>query len=226
MLAPAAEAAPITLHYDVTFTELCYHQTTGCSDVNLGGFVLTLTADNVVVNTSSTGSTATLVDPRLSIDTTSIGFFTNPYPAALGVMAFYEGRVYERDNGAEQWSGGLVRDHFNTSGGPGYGTYVVSQLLTEESPKTPGDGSVVPLTSGDIFDLLTLPDFLFTYSVSAWTWACSPYNCPRDIDPRSFEATGVATYRDLTAAPVPEPATLSLLGLGLAAAAAHRARKR
>ena len=82
------------------------------------------------------------------------------------------------------------------------------------------DGVAVDPTSADVRASL-MRDLLFFQQVVAGT--CVD-NDPCVFDPRSFEASGTATFQQI--APVPEPGSIALLGSGLVGLYAAVRRRR
>jgi hypothetical protein len=226
VLAPSASATPLTLQYDVTVTRRCDVATDSCSNINIGGLALTITTDDTIHLREHEPflSRAHFGPTTVAIDTSSLGFFANPF-IPEEVSSIRTSWVQDTDFGTEASIGAFVQDLLFESGRingdqPGSEQYQVMMLLSSGRAHA-GDGIPVDPTSADVHASLA-QDLLFYHRVSAAT--CVDRN-PCVFDPRSFEAFGTATFRQ-EIAPVPEPATLSLLSLGLVAGAAARRLRR
>ena len=86
VFSPSASATPLTLNYNVTITRLCDVATGSCLDVNIGGLELTITTDdNVLRRERGFSGDQPVVSPAyfgpttVVIDTSSVGFFANPF---------------------------------------------------------------------------------------------------------------------------------------------------
>ena len=221
VLPPPVSATPLTLQYHLTITQRCGTSPGTCSAVSIGGLPLTLTTDDTINRRviSPDSSWAFFGPTTVSVDTSVLGDFANPFTpdsvfteAAnfLVNSAFGFTFVSVGDQRVE------VTDLGNTTQ-----TYLVLRILEfgrDVVPGTPADP-----TSADIANLLA-QDLRYQQIVYAVT--CSPAGGnPCVYDSRSFDASGTATFREVSA-PVPEPATGVLFGLGLTACAAARRRRR
>ena len=204
--AAPASATPLTLRYDVSLTTLCIGPEffLNCSGFSRE-FELTVTTDNTIYSSlAESHFTQAFFGPStLSIDTSSLGLdFENPFGGAnIDRSTSY---VYDEDLGAEGTRRvGVAFNLFDYTGDGVY--YRTANQLFWSLAGGPGDGVPASLTSADVNEFLTQRLF-FSHEVWAQT--------PDGFDPRSFRVEGTATLQG--AAPVPEPATLSLFGLGLA----------
>jgi hypothetical protein len=227
VLAPSASATPLTLQYDVTVTRLCDFATGSCSNVNIGGLELTVTTDDTILfrEYGPSSSTAHFGPTTVAIDTSALGFFPAPFVPDV-VVSFRSSSTtdYEALDTHEASLGTSITDlrlehsdePFEDDFPPELQYSLFTMLSGGERPHA-ADGVPEDPTSADVRASLAR-DFRFYYQV--WAAMCID-TLPCDIDPRAFEAFGTATFREQIA-PVPEPATLSLLSLGLLAGAAAR----
>ena len=222
VLAPSASATPLTLQYDVTVTRLCDVATGSCSNVNIGGLELG-TDDNILSREyqpsadQPTLSRANFGPTTLAIDTSSLGFFANPFePDEVSSIMTSWTQDYEALDTHEASLQPFIQDHLLETSQPHRELYQVLTTL-QGGLAHAADGVPVDPTSADVRASL-MRDLMFFQHVSAGICVDDD---PCVFDPRSFEASGTATFREQIA-PVPEPATLSLLSLGLVAGAAAR----
>jgi PEP-CTERM motif len=224
VLAPSASATPLTLQYDVTVTRLCDFVTGSCSNVNIGGLELTVTTDDTILRRERTlfddvpvVSRAYFGPTTVAIDTSSLGFFANPFEPdeVLSHVTSWTQDVDFPGTGNTSSLQTFIQDvQFETSQPPREGYQVLTTL--QNGLDHAKDAVAVDPTSADVHASL-MRDLRFFQHVFAAI--CVDDECV--FDPRSFEASGTATFREQIA-PVPEPATLSLLSLGLVAGAAAR----
>ena len=210
--AAPASATPLNLRYDVSLTTLCIGPEfwLNCSGFSRE-FELTLTTDNAIYDSlAESHFTQAFFGPStLSIDTSSLGLdFENPFGGAN--IDRSTSFVYDEDLGADGTRReGVAINLFDYTGAGVY--YRTATQLSWSLAGGPGDGVPASLTSADVNEFLAQRLF-FSHEVWAQT--------PDGFDPRSFRVEGTATLQG--AAPVPEPATLSLFGLGLAGMLARR----
>jgi hypothetical protein len=227
--ARSASATPLTLQYDVTVTSLCDFVTGSCSNVNIGGLELTVTTDDNILRREHTlfgdqpvVSRAYFGPTTVAIDTSSLGFFPNPSEPdeVISARDSFTQDVDFPGTGNTSAIGTLIQDFLMESSQPPGEFY---QVLTElgNSLDHAKDAVAVDPTSADVHASL-MRDLRFFQQVVA---GICVDNDPCVFDLRSYEARGTATFREQIA-PVPEPATLSLLSLGLVAGAAARRLRR
>jgi hypothetical protein len=229
LLATSATATPLTLQYDVTITRLCFRTAPPCSTVSIGGLPLTVTTDNtLVIGDTPTGNFSAEFGPStMTVDTSRVGDFANPFGDGF-VDSVQTSTIGNFDNGLFERTSLLISDStLHEVGGDRDGTvsrqYLVYQYLELLRDGVP-DGRPMPLTSADVGTLLA-QDLTFYHSVRARTCPVSnSENCT--YDPRSFDAYGVARFRESSLPPVPEPASFVLFSLGLATIAGTRRRRR
>jgi hypothetical protein len=217
LLATSATATPLTLQYDVTITRHCSRSTGLCSTVSIGGLELTVTTDDTLVirDTPSGGFRGEFGPTTMTIDTSRVGDFANPFGGGF-VESFQTSSI---DN---------FRLHIGDStgyevGGDRDGTQSQQYLMYRWLEVLLGNRPTPP-TSADV-GILLAQDLEFYHSVRAKTCISSQSeNCT--YDPRSFDAYGVARFRESSLPPVPEPASFVLFSLGLAVIAGTRRRRR
>ena len=226
VFSPSASATPLTLQYDVTVTWSCVIKEP-CSNENIGGLALAITTDDTIHLREHLPSAdqpflsrAHFGPTTVAIDTSSLGFFANPF-VPEEVFSTMTSWTQDTDFGTEARLGSFIQDLL-FEGGRRDGDQPPSewyQVITHLSSGLAhaGDGVAVDPTSADVHASLA-QELLFYHQVLAVT-CVDRDSCA--IDERSFEASGTATFRQ-EIAPVPEPATLSLLSLGLVAGAAAR----
>ena len=228
VFSPSASATPLTLQYDVTVTRHCIATPPPCPDVNIGGLALAITTDDTIHLREHLPSAdqpflsrAHFGPTTVAIDTSSLGFFANPF-VPEEVFSTMTSWTMDSDFGTGQASLGSFIQDLLFEGGRRDGDQPPSewyQVITHLSSGLAhaGDGVAVDPTSADVHASLA-QELIFYHQVLAVT--CVDRD-PCAIDKRSFDASGTATFRQQIA-PVPEPATLSLLSLGLVAGAAAR----
>jgi hypothetical protein len=229
LFATSATATPLTLQYDVTITRLCFRTAPPCSTVSIGGLDLTLTTDDtLVIRDVPTGNFFGEFGPStMTIDTSRVGDFANPFGSEF-VDTVQTSTIDNFDNGFFESTRLFISDStLHEVGGDRVGTtsqqYLVWTYLELLQRGVP-DGRPRPLTSADV-GIMLAQDLVFYHSVRAETCPVSESeNCI--FDPRSFDAYGVARFRESSLTPVPEPASIVLFSLGLAAIAGTRRRRR
>ena len=163
----------------------------------------------------------------MTIDTSRVGDFANPFGGGF-VDSVHASTIDNFDNGFFESTRLFISDStLHEVGGDRDGTtsqqYLVWRYLELLQRGVP-DGRPRPLTSAEV-GILLAQDLVFYHSVRAKTCPTSESeNCT--FDPRSFDAYGVARFRESSLPPVPEPASIVLFSLGLAAIAGTRRRRR
>ena len=135
VLAPSASATPLTLLYDVTVTQLCDVATGSCSNVNIGGLELTVTTDDNILSREyqpsadqPTLSRANFGPTTLTIDTSSLGFFANPFEPDE-VSSIMTSWTQDHDVGEEASLGAFIQDQLLETSQPHREFYQVLTML-------------------------------------------------------------------------------------------------
>jgi hypothetical protein len=232
LLATAATATPLRLEYDVTITGKCFRATGLCSTASIGGLNLTITTNDTIVSQNTFPPpvpdtfTSHFGPSTLAMDSSRVGSFASPYGDGVTVQTFQSSYISNSDYGFFESTRMLVGNTYeqvlSSDTSSEIQEYLVYQRLDFTQRGMP-DGIPRFPTMADVGITLAqdLP-FLLTVRASTCRMVASE-NCV--YDPRSFDAFGVARFRESTI-PVPEPATVVLFSLGLAGIAATRRRRR
>jgi hypothetical protein len=243
ILPRAAQAAPVTLQFDVSVDRLCDAQSV-CQSVALNGHVLSLVfdGDDVVSSGGSDFSTfsihsTTFGPPSMRVSGGTLTDFPNPFGTVTSDSSSSSLLFYEEANGYNQTNTYASVDqlHEGTVMHPDGSwrdeDWFYSLRITRYAVDWTGaDGLTTVPTAADMIAELSRGTFTFEWSAYIFTRDCpATGNCvslsPWVADPRNFYASGIATPQADTPA-VPEPTSLLLLGTGLLAAARRVQRER
>jgi hypothetical protein len=220
LLPSPASATSLTLQYDLTVTQRCEPSTGICSSVNIGGLPLTLTTDLTISRREiyPEASWAWFGPTTVTFDTSVLGDFPNPFTPDA-VFTDHSNFMVNHDFGVGNWGHTFVsavdpRVEYTYDTGQ---MYMVQRTL-EFGRDVVANGIPEDPTSADIAMLLANN---MSYQEIVYAMRCSAGGQDCVFDPRSYSASGTATFRGALT-PVPEPASGVLFGLALAAYTAAR----